>query len=279
MTNNKEKIMTSKLNTSTIKTILFGGLIVAMILPFGMDFAFAEIPADVKAKALEGKQIWEKLESMKKAAKLSTNASEITEEKTLQAKFDNIVKEMNKHGIATQEQWDSDPQYWRSLNLPPLPVSDTPDTTYSPSKGDLASTNTIEAMNQCGSCGPQELHVIAGFDYLLWGWWPTSAYSIHGWKTLTYDGDSDATVVTLEDDHSEITPHITQKIKKIGTVNYDYGYDARTYGGLLDANNSYGIIAIQVDPSSISITEDPLSNVIEDTTIRYDVDANWGISP
>ena len=130
----------------------------------------------------------------------------------------------------------------------------------------------------CHSCGgPQNLQVIAGFDYLLWGWWPTSAYSIHGWKTLTYNGDSDTTTVTLEEDHGDITPHITQKIAKTGTVNYDYGYDARLYGNLIDANNSYGINAIQVDPNSLSITEDEIDNALEDTTISYTVDVNWGI--
>lgn len=131
-------------------------------------------------------------------------------------------------------------------------------------------------MSHCGSCStPQKLFVIAGFDYLLWGWWPTSAYSVHGWKTLTYNGDEDSTAVTLEEDHGEITPHITQKINRVGTVNYDYGYDARIYGNLIDANNSYGINAIQVAPSSLSITEDTLYNVDEDTIISYDVEVNW----
>ena len=195
----------------------------------------------------------------------------------LEKEFDKYVKELNKHGIATQEQWDANPQYWRSMNLPDLPASETNDSSHSQTNLELG--NTIETMSHgCGSCTqPQQLHVIAGFDYLLWGFWPTSAYSVHGWKTLTYNGDSDVTNVTVEEDHDSVLPHITQKIAKTGIVNYDYGYDARIYGTYIDSNNG-NLNAIQVDPSSLAITQDELTDVQENTTIGFDVEVIWGIN-
>ena len=256
--------------SSKTKTVLFASLIAALILPLGMNSAFAEIPEDIKAKALEGKQIWEKLEKMKE--KLSTNASEVAQEKALEKKFESIVKLMNKHGIATQEQWDADPQYWRSLNLPPS-LESSRDYTHSTGQIELQSGNLLETTSHgCGSCTqPQELHVIAGFDYLLWGFWPTSAYSEQGWKVLTYTGQERTTLVTTQDDHDEILPHITQKIKKAGTVNYDYLYDARVYGTMLDSGSG-SLSAIQVDPSSIAITFDELLYVPKTTTVAFEVE-------
>ncbi len=261
------------MTTKTTYALLCASLIAILILPIGVYSAFAEASDEIKAKALEGKKIWEKLEQLK--TKSTKNASEIEQEKNLQDKFDEIVKEMNKHGIATQEQWNENPQYWRSVNLPPIPNSVENNSIHSNNQIDLQAGDVLETMSHCGSCGTQELYTIAGFDYLLWGFWPTSAYSQNGWITLTYNGDEDTTTVVLEDDHDEITPHITQSIKREGTVNYDYGYDARIYGNYIDSNNAYGIQAIQVDPDSLAITEDELTNVVEDTIISYDVEVNW----
>ena len=192
------------------------------------------------------------------------------------------MNKLNEHGIATQEQWEANPQYWRNMNMPPTPepITENDNTHNMVWQGDSSifnvSYNGIDLMSHgCGSCTSQKLYVIAGFDYLLWGFWPTSAYADAGWKTLTYVGQERTSFVTTEDDHDEITPHITQKIQKSGTVNYDYGYDARVGGSFLDANSSYGINAIQVAPNSLSITEDELSNVVDGTTISYTVEVNW----
>ena len=263
--------------TKTTKTILFASLLVAMILPFStMDFAFADVSPEIKEEAKKGHDAWKELKAEKKKVKKDSKKID-----KLEKKFQKYVKELNKHGIATQEQWDKNSQYWRNMNMPSIsePIIEN-DNTHNTMLGVDSFSNVgnseIELMSHgCGSCTSQKLYVIAGFDYLLWGFWPTTAYADAGWKTLTYDGQERTSFVTTEDDHDEITPHISQKIQKSGTVNYDYGYDARAGGSLLDANNSYGINAIQVAPNSLSITEDELSNVVDGTTISYTVEVNW----
>ena len=244
-----------------------------MILPFsGMGFAFAEVSPEIKEKAKQGLDKWKELKAEEKKVKKDNKKID-----KLEKEFDKFVKELNKHGIATQEQWDADTQYWRSMNLPQSSTITETTRAHNVFNVDSFSSTTgsqIELM--CHGCGNQNLQVIAGFDYLLWGFWPTSAYSVHGWKTLTYNGDSDATTVTVQDDHDSVLPHITQKIAKTGTVNYDYEYDARIYGNYIDSSSGT-LNAIQVDPNSIAITMDELDDVLENTTIGFDVDVNWGI--
>jgi len=84
------------------RTILFASLAVLLIVSFGgADIAFGEVSEEIKAKALEGKQIWEKIEDIK-SKEVKTEKDEL-DEKKFQAQFDAIAKEMNKHGIATPE--------------------------------------------------------------------------------------------------------------------------------------------------------------------------------
>ena len=259
--------------TKNAKVVLFASLVAALVVSFGgANLAFGEVSEEIKTKALEGKQIWEKIEDIKNK-EIKTEKDELYE-KELQKQFDSIAKEMNSHGIATKEQWKEDPQYWRNMNLPPLHEPEPVDNTHDSDSFEIQSGNLLETTSHsyCNPCnGPQKLYVIAGFDYELWGFWPTSAYSVAGWKTLTYNGDEDWTTVTLEDDHDEITPHITQNIRRSGIVTYDYGYDARIYGTLRDSNFVDDINAIQVRPDSISITEDPIEDVFENMVISYDV--------
>ena len=54
------------MTTENAKTILFASLVATLIISFGgANFAFAEVSKEVKSKALEGKQIWEKLADIK----------------------------------------------------------------------------------------------------------------------------------------------------------------------------------------------------------------------
>lgn len=73
----------------------------------GTNPAFGEVSEEIKAKALEGKQIWEKIEYIKNK-EVRTEKGEL-DEKKFQEQFDAIAKEMSRHGIATPEQWEKNP--------------------------------------------------------------------------------------------------------------------------------------------------------------------------
>ncbi len=257
--------------TTTTKTILFASLIAALILPFSaMDLAFADVSPEIKEKAKKGHDTWKELKAEEK--KVTKDSKKIDK---LEKKFQKYVKELNKHGIATQEQWDENPQYWRNMNMPsihePIVENDTHNTILDADLFFNVDNSEIELMSHGCGCAGQALNVIAGFDYLLWGFWPTSAYSDDGWKKLTYNGDVDTTEVVDDEIHSEMTPHITANIDRAGIVNYGYNYEARAWGNLLDSNNSYNLQSIAVAPSSLSITEDELTNTPASTTIKYTV--------
>ena len=84
---------------------------------------------------------------------------------------------MNEHGIATLEQWEKNPDYWRMKNAP-TSVTMYGGEALDDSKSLNSNTNTFTTPSIHSPCFcPQEFRFIAGFDYLLWGFWPTFAFA------------------------------------------------------------------------------------------------------
>ena len=196
------------MTTRMTSAVLIASLAIALIVPLGgANLAFGEVSDEIKYKALEGKHVWEKLDYIKDKAYKTDNDKK--QEKELQKQFDAIVKEMNKHGIASPEQWKKDPDYWRDANLPPLP-----DVHTTPIGADginmAAPGSNIELMGPC-YC-PQKLNMIAGFDYRVWGWWWSSGYDPWGWGSGTFEGDVITSDVMTSEIHSRVTPHLTVNI-------------------------------------------------------------------
>lgn len=118
------------------KAVLFASLIAVTILSFGVtDLAYAEFSKEIKQKALEGKQIWERMDTLQdKENPTEAERLEITE---LQTNFDAIVTELNPYGIATQEQWESNTDYWTTINIPTVP-------------NENSQTEDVAATTSCG---------------------------------------------------------------------------------------------------------------------------------
>ena len=154
-----------------------------VILVVAVVPAYAEFPDHVDAAGLEGKLIWERLEYLREAGVHTAQDREV--ESNLEARFNEIVMLMNQCGMASPTQWEEDPDYWRMVNAPPIGQGVAGDAS------------------PC-FC-PQEFRVIAGFDYLLWGVWPTSGLA----ATWSFSTRAPAEMISnaiTRAEHGEIAP-------------------------------------------------------------------------
>ena len=157
------------------KTALSVVLAVAVMLPLGVTGpASAEVSEEIRYRALEGKLVWERLEHIKNKEEKTAQDMMLAEE--LQKRFDEIAGEMNRHGIATPEQWEEDPDYWRMRNAPPMVAAgaggDGTDPA-NPHNGDRADAAAASGPCFC----PRDLGFIVGFDPGRWGSWLTSWFA------------------------------------------------------------------------------------------------------
>lgn len=240
-----------------LKTALFSSLFLALLISFGgTNLVFGEMYEELIPKGLEGKQIWEKLEELKD--KDHKTFEDKAYELDLQKQFDEIVKEMNKHGIASPEQWEADPDYWRMKNAPPFPTPSYERSASSrPDSFDRdGDTGVIPLPNTSPGYCPQEFRVIAGFDYLWSGFWPSSAFASE-WQGSTSAPDELVSFVESRADHGEITPFIKYGLTRQGSASIAVEHVVE---------NAHGITLSETD-----VTPYPAYRVISDHhTIVFD---------
>lgn len=214
-----------KTKTAIIPLAVIVVLAAAMMVWTAPGVAHAEFSDDVYTKAYDGHEIWKDIEQLQQIV----NKTPEDEKKlqSLEEEFGEIKVSLNILGIATPEQWDSDPDYWRSQNMPEITYEQNHTSGMSSDissdsmvTGSLGGGSTIpghfEVMTHC-MCTGQGLSFIAGFDYYLWGFWKTSAWA-SSWKTLTYVGDYDESTVTLRKDHDRIRPFTALHLKSVGSA-------------------------------------------------------------
>ena len=156
--------------------------------------AYAEFPDHVEAAGLEGKLIWERLEYLREAGVHTAQDREV--ESNLEARFNEIVMLMNQCGMASPTQWEEDPDYWRMVNAPPIGQGVAGDAS------------------PC-FC-PQEFRVIAGFDCMACGVWPTSGL-VATWSSTDAPVRMMSSAITRAE-HGEITPFAKFGLIKEGSA-------------------------------------------------------------
>ena len=247
----------NKTTSKTTKAILFASLTVVTILSFSaMDLAYAELPEEIKQKALQGKQIWERMDELQNKA--NPTEAERLEVATLQADFDAIVAELNPYGIATQEQWEDNTDYWITANIPAIP-------------SEHSQTDDAAATASCGC--PQTLWFIAGYNYWLWGFWPTSIYG--DWESLRNEGDQRTSTVVVHDDLDRIQPFTTFTLSKPGVAEaaldmYGETEDGDVFWDPVEKN----VRITSVNPNYATVRESVVGYVAEDSEIIADVTLN-----
>ncbi len=212
------------------KTILFASLIAAMVLPFSMiENSYAEFSPEVKAKAFEGAEIWKQLE--KEQEKTTVDEDKVEQ---LTKDFKKIRYELNKEGIASAQQYEDNPDYWRSLSHPAYPdeVSDEIHlTSYS---------ETIPTSSTCSTCA-QKGYFVSGFDWwVIPSIWKTSE-SAETWAVVTQASPSVPYIsqVLTDQHYAEIKPWSHYQLKKSGSIDW---YSTHT------VKNNYNV-EIQHSPS------------------------------
>ena len=259
--------------TKNAKTILFASLVATLIISFGeTNFAFAEVSEEVKSKALEGKQVWEELVDIKNKED-KTDKEELYESE-LQKQFDVIAKEMNEHGIATLEQWEKNPDYWRMKNAPTSVTMHGGEALENfKSLNSDTNTSTTPSIHSPCFC-PQEFRFIAGFDYLLWGFWPTSAFA-DTWTAATAPTEDLIPAVESEVGHSYMTPFVKYSLVKAGSASIDMEYSVENpYGFELDSSELETHSVSRYLPNYHTETYDEISNTVAGTDVQIIVDLN-----
>ena len=206
------------------KTILFASLTTVLTFSFlGVNSSFAEVPKEIRYRALEGKHIWEKLEYVNDKSKTEKTSQDKELAVKLKAQFENITAELNEYGIASPAQWEEYPDYWRMKNAPPM----------------FACTNTTTLTNDTGTTGassdpcfcPQEFRFIAGFDYKMWGFWPTSALSDSDYESARIATEDMVSAVMTKAEHAYITPFSKFGIIKEGFAKFKERYSSENPSG------------------------------------------------
>ena len=237
--------------------MLFASLTVVTILSLSaMDLAYAELPEEIKQKALQGKQIWEKMDELQNKA--NPTEEERLKVTTLQADFDAIVAELNPYGIATQEQWDANTDYWITAGIPAVPDENS-------------QTKDVAAATSCG-CS-QTLWFIAGYNYWLWGFWPTSVFG--DWESLRNEGDQRTSTATVHADLDRIRPFTTFTLSNPGVAEATLDMYGKTEGGDIFWDPVEKNVRItSVNPSYATVKESIVRYVAEDSDIVADVTLN-----
>ncbi|MDE0089898.1 MAG: hypothetical protein OXP12_00845 [Thaumarchaeota archaeon] len=245
----------NKTTSKTMKAVLFASLTVVTILSFSaMDLAYAELPEEIRQTALQGKQIWERMDELQNKA--NPTEAERREATELQTDFDAVVAELNPYGIATQEQWEANPDYWITANIPAIP------SEYGQTGGATAATN---------SCGcSQTLWFIAGYNYWLWGFWPTSVFG--DWESLRNESDQRTSTAVVHTDLDRIQPFTTFTLSRPGVAEATLDMYGETEGGDIFWDPVEKNVRItSVNPSYATVKEPIVRYVAEDSEIIADV--------
>lgn len=249
----QDDVMTSE----HVRTILFASLATAVILSSSaMGLAYAELSEEIKQKALEGKQIWERIDELQnKADQTDTERLEVM---VLQTDFDAIAAELNLHGIATPEQWEANADYWITASILVIPDED----------------HQIENGTGAASCGcSQTLWFVPGYTYWLWEFWPTSAYG--DWESLRNEGDWRTSTVTTEDDHDKIQPFTTFTLSTLGVAEATLGMYGETEDGVFFWNaEDRNVRTTSVNPFHTTVKESTIESVVKDSDIVAKVTLN-----
>ena len=236
---------------------MFVSLIAVTILSFGMtDPAHAEFSKEIKQKALEGKHIWERID-MLQDKKNPTDAErlEVTE---LQTNFDAIVAELNPYGIATQEQWETNMNYWITVNIPTVPDE---------------NSQTTNAMTSASCDCSQTLWFIAGYTYWLWGFWPTSVYG--DWESLRNEGDQLTSTAEVGTSQDKIRPFTTFTLSNPGVAEATLDMYGQTESGSFFWNPVEKDVRItSVNPSYATVPESIVRSVTAGSEIIAEVTLN-----
>ena len=87
------------------------------VLVLGLGVAYAEPPEHLLNDALEGKQLWERIDQLQ--SKVNQTEVEREELESAQERFNEIRTLLNSYGMATPQQMEANPEYWRDYNDTP----------------------------------------------------------------------------------------------------------------------------------------------------------------
>ena len=223
-----------------------GGIIITTVLlltlisiPAMNSQAFAEPSLDKIAK--KAYKISLKIEAEKeRLAEIEKDTSKRLE--ILNEKFESKLKILNKHGIVSVKQLESDPEYYGTMAVESVEKNDS-------------STRQSVTASSCASC--QAINVDSGYYYPYWWIFTKWVYSDDGVDQLTFPNDSDTSDTTLIDDYSWIIPGMRAQLQIPGTgvFSYDYVY----VGGPNDSETGSATVSSSSSPTVY--TFDKIHNV------------------
>ena len=183
-------------------SVLAAVMVAATITP-----VYAEIPEDLHDEAIEGKNAWNTLETLRNMEnRTADNEAQII---TLQARYDEIVTMLNEHAVPSPQQWDANEAKWIEKNAPP----------------DNESEDT-EMREKCGCT--RSLKFIAGFKYDQFGFWPAVRLA-PSWESVYTVGQEETSTVRVNQDYEQdIRPVALMKLTapEKGKIGLDMdGYD------------------------------------------------------
>ena len=162
------------------------------VLVLGLGVAYAEPPEHLLDDALEWKQLWERIEQLQ--SKVNQTEAEREELENAQEKFNEIRTLLNSYGMATPQQIEANPEYWRDYN-------------YTPEEEDNP------AVQKC-DC-PQKVKFKSGYKYKWILWW-TSYEWASSWSYATSSDPyvTSTVVVDSGQNGTTITPYAKYKLTK-----------------------------------------------------------------
>lgn len=164
------------MTSTTLTTVLLSSVILTLVIGVSdINSAFADRDPVEEKLAKEAYEINEMKEMKEKEGKTS-------EAKKLKAQYDEKIKKLNEHGLATEEQFEADPEYWLNARadylFPPSVEMTSLENNYA--DNNEFNNNFVEAHDHCG-CGYKLLKYMAGYKYVWWGInWVN--YSDDGWE-------------------------------------------------------------------------------------------------
>lgn len=240
-----------------VKSILFVSLIAAMVLPFVVaDFAYAGVSPETMANAERGAEIWYELQEEK-----ANQIHDVDKIQQLEKEFKQIRYELNKVGVATAQQYEDNPTYWRSLSHPPFP-----DELHG---HEVHQAPYVENTSQnCNTC-PQKGYFVAGYDWWIIPYiWKTSE-SADSWAAVSQVLTDYVSQVLTDQDHAQIQPWSHYALKKPGSIEWytshkvtDNNYEAIQKSNLFEFQSTY------VKPSYAEVTHPWISDVPKNSAHR-----------
>lgn len=181
-------------NTTILMLTVLAAITVAVTAATGTSFA--EIPESLHDEAIEGKEIWGTLETLRNQE--NRTADDEQRIATLQVRYDEIVAMMNEYNVPSPQQWAENEAEWVARNAPP--------------------DNSEEDRQTMAMCGcTKALKFIAGFEYKKYGYWPVIKLSNGGWESLTSVDQSETSTVRADKDYDhDIRPLALMKLTAQG---------------------------------------------------------------